>query len=84
VAITELRNSLSSCTIIVPQPKFGLLRDNFRNPPRPILAEQLGRRSPARLIRDIGKLLAVVGGDDKEGGLFLEGPRRREAARCHR
>jgi len=43
---------------------------------------KLGKRAPAWLVLeiDIGERLSVVIAHDKTGGLFLDGPRRREAA----
>ena len=52
-----------------------------RAPPRLILGEQLGRRSPAELILeiDIGERLAAVVANGEARGLLLDRPRRREA-----
>jgi len=46
------------------------------------LGEQLGRRSPSRLVLeiDIRERLPVVIADDETRGLFLDGPGRREAS----
>jgi hypothetical protein len=62
--------------------KFRQLRDIDGDPPRLILAEQLGGRAAAGLILeiDIGKLLPDVVSDNKAGVLFLNRLRRREAA----
>jgi len=56
--------------------------DIRRNPPRPSLVSNFTVESPARLILeiDIGERLFVVVADDETRGLFLNGPRRREAA----
>jgi len=53
-----------------------------RDPARLVAGEQLGRRASPRLVLevDVGKLLAVVVAHHKAGGLFFDGPRRREAA----
>ena len=53
--------------------KFRQLRDIRRNPSRLIFAEQLGRRSPPRLIFKINirKLLSVVIAGDEAGVLFF-------------
>ena len=53
-----------------------------RDPPRLVAGEQLGRRSTPRLVLEIniGKRLPAVVADNKAGGLFLDSPRRREAA----
>jgi hypothetical protein len=62
------------------------LGDIDRNPSRLILAEQLGGRSPARLILEIDIGERLPGGVANGVGLlvFLDGPRRREAAFRHR
>jgi hypothetical protein len=58
------------------------LRKIHRNPPRLVPGQQLSRRAPSRLILeiDICKLLAAVIAHDEAHRLFLDGPRRREAA----
>jgi hypothetical protein len=50
-------------------------------PPRLILAEQLGRRSPPRLtlIIDVAQRLTAGVTHDKAGGLLLDSPRREVA-----
>lgn len=60
-------------------PEFGQVGDVHCNPSGLILAEQLGGRSPARLILeiDIGELLAVGVAHDKAGRLV---PRLTRAA----
>jgi hypothetical protein len=52
------------------------------NPSRLILAQQLGRRLPSRLILkiDVSQFLAVAVGHDKASFQYLDGPRWREAA----
>jgi hypothetical protein len=58
----------------------------YRDAPRLILAEQLGRRPPPRLILeiDIGKLLSVTVAHDEAGVVvFLDSPGWREAAGRH-
>jgi hypothetical protein len=61
------------------------LGDIRRNPPRLVLREQLGGRAAAGLLLEINvsELLAATVNHDKAGGLFLDGPRRREAAIRH-
>src|SRR5262245_62678441 len=46
--------------------------------PRLIAREQLGRRSPPRLVLEINmrKRLSATVADDKASGLFIDGPRR--------
>jgi hypothetical protein len=54
----------------------------YHDPSRLVLAKQLGRRSPARLILEINvsELLPAVVAHDKAGIQFLDGPGRPEAA----
>ena len=64
-----LRNSSGSLAMFAAMPRF-------------IFGEQLGRRSPSRLILkiDIGEHLAVVVTHRECGSAFLDSPRRREAS----
>jgi len=61
-------------------PFVGVVKTTF------ILAEQLGRRPPARLILeiDVGKLPAVAVAHREPRLLFLDSPGRQEAATVHR
>ena len=63
---------------------LGQLGDVHRDPPRLISRQQLCRRSPAGLLLDIRQRVAVGVLHDEAGVRFLDGPRRREAAGCHR
>jgi hypothetical protein len=54
----------------------------YHDPSRLVLAKQLGRRSPARLVLEINvsELLPAVVAHDKAGIQFLDGPGRPEAS----
>jgi len=66
-----------------PKVRLRGLSEIATNPPRLILAEQLGCRSPPRLVLeiDVGERLSVVVAHDKTGGTDHGGGKRRTVHR---
>jgi hypothetical protein len=65
------------------QQQLRQLGDVGRDAPRIVAGEELGRRSPSRLVLeiDVGECLPIVVADDEARVGLLDGPGRREAAR---